>query len=38
VLEAINRLFDFAAQHETVEHLSNRREIPSVQRRPRAAS
>src|SRR6185369_18069905 len=38
VLEAINRLFEFAARHETVENLSSRRQIPSAQRRPRAAS
>jgi methyl-accepting chemotaxis protein len=38
VLEAINRLFEFAARHETIEDLSNLKQIPSAQRRPRAAS
>ena len=38
VLEAINRLFEFAARHETVETLSDLKQIPSAQRRPRAAS
>jgi hypothetical protein len=38
VLEAINRLFEFAARHETIEDLSNLKQIPNAQRRPRAAS
>jgi methyl-accepting chemotaxis protein len=38
VLEAINRLFDFAARHETIEDLSNRGQIPGARPRPRAAS
>jgi len=37
VLEAINRLFEFAARHETVENLSSLRQIPSAQRSPRVA-
>jgi methyl-accepting chemotaxis protein len=38
VLEAINRLFEFAARHETIENLSNLKQIPNARRRPRAAS
>jgi methyl-accepting chemotaxis protein len=38
VLEAINRLFEFAASHETIETLPDLKQIPSAQRRPRAAS
>ncbi len=38
VLEAINRLFEFAARHETVENLSSLRRIQNAQRRPRVAS
>jgi hypothetical protein len=37
VLEAINRLFEFAARHETVENLSSLRQIPNAQRSPRVA-
>jgi methyl-accepting chemotaxis protein len=33
VLEAINRLFEFAARHETIGNLSNLKQIPSTQRR-----
>jgi len=33
----INRLFEFAARHETVENLSSLRQIPSAQRSPRVA-
>ncbi len=38
VFEAINRLFEFAAGHETIETLSDLKQIPSAQRRPRVAS
>jgi len=38
VLEAINRLFEFAARHETIENLSNLKQIPNQQRRPQVAS
>ena len=38
VLEAINRLFEFAAGQETIGNLSDLKQIPNVQRRPRAAS
>jgi hypothetical protein len=38
VLEAINRLFEFAARHETIENLSNLKQNPIAQRRPHAAS
>jgi methyl-accepting chemotaxis protein len=38
VLEEINRLFDIAARHETVEGFANRGQIPSAQPRPPAAS
>jgi hypothetical protein len=38
VLEAINRLFEFAATHETIENLSHLKQILNAQRRPRAAS
>ena len=37
VLEAINRLFAFAARHETVESLSSLKQIPNAQRHPREA-
>ena len=37
VLEAINRLFEFAGRHETIENLPNLKQIVSEQRRPRAA-
>jgi methyl-accepting chemotaxis protein len=38
IREAINRLFEFAAEHETIENLSNLKQTPNAQRRPRAAS
>ena len=38
VLEAINRLFEFAARHEAIEALSDVKQISSAPRRPRAAS
>ncbi len=38
VLEAINRLFEFAATHETIEALSDLKQIPSTQGRPRIAN
>jgi methyl-accepting chemotaxis protein len=38
VLEAINRLFEFAATHETIENLSHLKQILNARRRPRAAS
>lgn len=38
VLEAINRLFEFAARHETIETLSDLKQIPGAQGRPRLAS
>jgi methyl-accepting chemotaxis protein len=38
VLEAINRLFEFAARHDTIEALPDLKQIPSAQGRPRVAS
>ena len=38
VLEAINRLFEFAAQPETMENLPDLKQTPNAQRRPRAAT
>jgi methyl-accepting chemotaxis protein len=37
VLEAINRLFEFAARHDTIATLSDLKQIPGAQRRPRVA-
>ncbi len=38
VLEAINRLFEFAARYETIEKLSDLKQTPNAQRRPQVAN
>ena len=38
VREAINRLFEFAASHETMEDLPDLEQTPNAQRRPRVAN
>jgi len=38
IREAINRLFEFAAKHETIENLADLKQSPNTQRRLRVAS